>query len=448
MPEAPAAPPPAPAPAAPQPAVAPPQGDRGNLPGESPAVHEEALGEAFADLDKMYNEPAQTGTRRGPSAPAAPKAPEAKPTPKEAPKPGELEKPRVDARGREHAPDGKLLPKQPEPAAEPPIEKMAPADLRKAYEGLRNKLTTLEAEHTKLKAAPAKPQTPGEDPERKALTERLAEREKHAASLEEEMRFLDYQRSQEYKDRYEKPFIDAWKMGQERAIRLKTAPVVDELGDETTPARQGTGEDFNTLMSIQDDDQAAEWAAKTFGTQKAAVLLYHRERVQETNNAKYQALEEYKTKGAEREKERRTMVENHTKAVRDLYHKVKDAGVEKYPQFFRPDESDPKTQELLDKGMRLADRALGAPDVEGEKPLSGEERVRLQAAMRNCFGGFQNVIYQLKKANARASELEKQLAEYEASVPKGGDGRGRGTAPATTDDETPEGAFDHAFGTR
>jgi hypothetical protein len=84
--------------------------------------------------------------------------------------------------------------------------------------------------------------------------------------------------------------------------------------------------------------------------------------------------------------------------------------------------------------------------MEGEKPLSGEERIKLQAAMRNCFGGFQNIAYQLQKERARRTELETRLAEYEKSEPRGGDGRAGGSARPQEGGESPEQAFDDFFG--
>lgn len=426
--EAPVAPPPAPN-------LAPAEGERGNIPNEPAAPHEESLGEAFAEMERAFGEP--------PSKPAAEPTKPAEPSKPAEPKPG------VPPKG----PDGKFLPrkdqaKAAEPAkeqkpTEPPVEKMSPPELRKAYEALRRKHAALEEERSKAAAAP--PPEPQEDPEKKQLSERLTEREKRMQELEDELRFTAYERSAEYKEKYEQPFISAWQVGQDRAARLKTIEQRDEMEEITAPARQGTAEDFNNLMLIQDDDEAAAWANKTFGP-KAAILLYHRERVQEANSAKQKALEEFKSQGSEREKQRAQLIENHTKAIRALYHKSTVSGVEKYPQFFKPDPADPKTKTLLEKGMRLADRALGAPDVEGEKPLTGEERVKLQAAMRNCFGGFQNIAYQLQKERALRADLEKKLADYEASEPKGGDGRAGGRSPVATEDETPEAAFDAHFG--
>lgn len=428
-------------PPAPAPNLAPPaEGERGNIPSEPSSTHADSLGEAFAEMDTAFGEPAAPAPPPSPGKPAAPAKPSEKPQPasqKEPPPKG---------------PDGKFLPRDKAPAepakpAEAPIEKMAPAELRKAYVELRKKHAALEEERTKAAAAPRTAE-PQEDPEKQQLTERLTEREKRLQTLEEELRFTAYERSDEYKEKFEKPFLSAWQTGQERASRLKVVEQKNEMEEIVSAARQGTGDDFNTLMLIQDDDQAADWAHKTFG-HKAPALLYHRERVQEANLAKHKALEEYQKNGSEREKQRSQMIESHTKAVRTLYHKTVEAGIEKYPQYFKPDDADPKTKELLNKGMRLADRALGAPDVEGEKPLTGEERIKLQAAVRNCFGGFQNMAYQLAKERKTRVELEKRLADYEASEPKGGDGRAGGrAAPAEGESESPEGAFDAAFGAR
>src|SRR5439155_3548115 len=117
----------------------------------------------------------------------------------------------------------------------------------------------------------------------------------------------------------------------------------DDLDNVVQPGRKGTQEDFDTLMRIQDDDEAATWASKLFGP-KAPMLLFHRERVQEANNQRRNALEEFRKTGSEREKQRMELITNHQKTVRTIFDKTKDAGIEQYPQFFKPSDDDPKTK--------------------------------------------------------------------------------------------------------
>lgn len=419
-------------------------GEKGNIPASSTTpAQDDAFGDAFAELEKIGREEEHQGDKPAatPEKPAAEK-PDAKPKETARDETGKFtkqpDKPAEKAKSDEAPKDEEIAP-----------EKMAPKQLREAYGKLNKQLRELKAEQAKAKTTP-----PADDPEKKTLQERLEAREKEYAALQDEIRFTAYERSAEYKEKYEKPFLTAWQAGQERASKLK---VVEEKNPETQevlqPARAGTQEDFDTLMRILDDDEAATYAAKLFGP-KAPMLLFHRERVQEANQSRRNALEEFKKTGSEREKQFNEQRTKQAQAVRTMFEAAKNSGIEKYPQYFKPDEADPKTKELLEKGFRLADRAFGAPDEPGEKPLTPEQRIQLQAAVRNSYGAFQRVAYDLRKQSALVKELRAKLDEYEESDPNKGGEAGKGGGGKTSESaaqaalaaESPEAAFDATFG--
>ena len=305
---------------------------------------------------------------------------------------------------------------------EPDPEKMAPKQLREAYAGIKAKMATIEKERDEFKA---KATRPAEDPEKKTLAERVSEYEKKLAAKEEELRYSDYSRSDEYKEKYEKPYVDAYMSARNRVSALK---IVERKDPETEaiiqPARMATAEDFDALMKIFDDDAAAEWATEKFGT-KAPTVLYHRERVHELNAARNASIEEYRKNGSEREKQRQEQLNNFQKQFNAAVETANTEAAEKYPRWFKPDENDPKGNALLESGDHLVARVManGAPVKDGDKPMSHEELARAVSAVRNKARAFDRIAHREAAAQKRIKELESKLAEYEASEPGPGDGK-------------------------
>lgn len=354
--------------------------------------------DAWSTLESLGAEPPATPASPEPGTPAPPAKPDlyrgpdgkfVKPT--EAPKPGE---------------------KPTEPAATPP-EKMAPKQLRDAYEALKAKHAALETERNQMAAKLAEP--PKEDPEKKSLAERLTAREKRLAEIEDELKFSAFERSQEYKDRYEKPFVDAYLLGRAKTAALSVAT---EEGK-----RAGTAEDFDTLMKIADDEEAAEWAAQTFGA-KAPMVLFHRERVQELNQARNQAVQDYRKNGSEREKAKQQQLEDFRKNFTAAVEQRRKESAEKYPHFFKPDPNDPKSQEYLDRGQALVDRVIanGAPVKDGDTQMNPAELADAVAAIRNKAAAFDRVAHDLFAARKTIKDLQAKLDGFQQSVPGPGQG--------------------------
>ena len=314
------------------------------------------------------------------------------------------------------------------------VEKAAPKELRQAYKAKQKRLAEILKERDEWKSKASKPV---DDTEKKSLAEKLAEREQRIAAYEERLRFTDYSQSDEYKEKYQTPFEDAYLAGRARMAGLKTVERKDEeTGAVTQSSRQGTAEDFDELMKIGDDDRAADWAVEHFGN-KASLALFHRERVQELNGAKKKALEEYRKTGSEREKQRVAQMETFQKNFNEWVEKANVEAAEKYPAWFKPDENDPKGNELLEKGAHLLARvkANGAPVKEGDKPMSHEELAKAVSAVWNKATAFDRVAHRDAAKSKRIKELEAKLAEYEESQPGPGDGK-RITTKAPDNDGT------------
>jgi hypothetical protein len=318
-----------------------------------------------------------------------------------------------------------------------PVEFKNTKELKEHYERLKAEKLELEnkykAERTtwETQLAEAKKGDP-------AVTERLTKLQKQYDDTENELRFVRYESSNDFKERFEKPYIAAYQAGMNRAAALKIIERKDD-SDPTNPrvlqqSRQGTVQDFDAIMSIVDDDLATEKAVELFGEKKAPLLLYHREEVMKANGVMRQAVKEYREKGTQWEKEQATLREQHQQAAVQMVEQIQTAAAEKFPTFFKPIENDTHGNELLEKGNHRIKRIIagGAPLADGEKQWTAQEYAVEVAAFRNKGGAFDRLAHQNVQLRKQLKEISDKLKAYEESEPGDGEGR-REAAGAGTD---------------
>lgn len=299
------------------------------------------------------------------------------------------------------------------------------ATLRQLKEDAERKLAAAEARIKEFETTSAQPK---EDPEKKKMGETLAQREKRLAELEDEIRFSNYERSTEYKDKYEKPFIDAYGAGRRKVESFK-------LTDPNGAERQGTAQDFDAFMRITDDNDAAEKAVELFGN-KAPLVMYHREQVLSTNAQRTAALEEYRKSGGERERLRGEQATAHRKAMAELWENEVKSAVEnpKFAPWFKAEAGDTVGAGLLEKGFAFADEAFGklAKDAAGRTiQKSPQEVAKMHAVVRNKAAAFDYAVHKNQLLKKEMKALKEKLKAFEGSVPGPGSGRGTGSAPMT-----------------
>lgn len=316
-------------------------------------------------------------------------------------------------------PDKGTEPKQDTTPKEPEPPKRA-KELREAYDGLKTRVSTeLEPKIKNLEAKIREYES--KKPEDTApILEKVAALEKRNAELESHIKYVDYTKSTEFVDKYQKPYQEAWTKATADFAQLNVripAGVDEATGEQKFTTRKATTDDLLALanMPIGEMDERAE---QMFG-KSAPRVIRHVEKIRELALAQDQAL----TKAQQEAGERSKLNEAQTKAQREkavsLWNTANADLAAKYPKFYAPEEGDTEGNALLEKGFALADR-LFIPTAE-TAPKTPEEQVKLHARIRNKVANHDRLAFRLNNANKRIAELEKTLAEFEKSEPKGGE---------------------------
>jgi hypothetical protein len=413
MPAAATAPPPAaasPPPAAP---AAPP-----SPPASAPAAPQtkaEYSAEIDADLDALDTDRkpvAEPKAKAAPSKPAAAAATAPKAEGDDLP-PGEDEEPETPSATAPVLPED-----QPSPTRVPELRK-AYDSLKPVIKELRGKITAAENKVKELESRKPEDNAP--------VLKELETTKKRNDQLESVIRFKDYESSKEFETQYKQPYLEAWNaaVGDFEQLTVRVPDGVEETtGEAKFKTRPATANDLLQLANLplnEMDDKAAEM----FGRSSARVIR-HVEEVRKLAVAQQKALNKAREESAEHGK----VVQAQTKAQQDarikLWNDKNVALAAKYPKWFAPVEGETEENALLQKGFALADRMF-SPTPE-TAPKTPEEALNVHLKIRNKAANHDRLALRLNKANARITELETALKEYEKSEPPGGAPRSTGPA--------------------
>lgn len=371
--------------------------------------------------------PAQSAPSNKPAAkPAAEKSDstkaKSKPDPDEPEIEEEVDEPEIEA---------------PKPKAKAPAEELPrkTRDLKTVYLDLKEKHQAMEKRVAEYEAK-VKDYESRKPEEAAAVMQKLEAAEKRRNELEDHMRYVDYTKSSEFRDKYQKPYEEAW---AKAVAELNEITVEGENG----AVRQATASDLLHISNLP-LGEARKVARELFG-ESADDVMAHRRKIRELSDAQNKALEDAKTMAADREKmqvvEQQSRQASLTKAWENANSFLKD----KFPKAFEVDEADPDDKQAHTRGFALADLLYNGPEkltpeqvealpqmfkdaVAAKRPLNQSENTKLHALARVKMANEPRLAMRLKKANSKIAELEKSLKAYEKSEPKGGTG---GTAPET-----------------
>lgn len=251
------------------------------------------------------------------------------------------------------------------------------------------------------------------------------------------LRLKDYSQTEDYQKNFYKPYEEAWATGQTKIQSLKVMERTDPNTDQVIqPARQATDKDFDRLMGIENDGEAAEYAEKLFGSVQANVALKYRDRVLEKAEAKTQALDRMTKEGAASMAAlQEASAKNMAEAKKEYQREISEA--EKSRSYLNPVEGDDDGNTLLSEADEFVNSIFGGvfKDEAGnvvQHPTPKQKAIR-HAKVRNMAKAFPRTWSQLKSARATIVSLNKKLEQYEASQPGlGGAGNGHQPPPADT----------------
>lgn len=240
---------------------------------------------------------------------------------------------------------------------------------------------------------------------------------KRNEELEKQIQFVDYQSSEEYKTKYEKPYKDQWKSSMKD---LKGVVAETDNGE-----RELNAEDMVALVNMS-TVQARREATERFGDYANDVMI-ERDKIRATWDAQQKALEDAKVNGHTKSQEaQRAHTEGFQKLngeVHEIYTKAVEA-ISKDPkiaEFITPRAGDPKQGEILTKGFALVDDAFQSSPM--DPALTEEQRrkvVKKHAAVRFRTAAYGVMKYDLNRERAAHAETKRKLAEYEGTVPNRG----------------------------
>lgn len=355
-----------------------------------------------------------------PPTPEAPSSPEGLETPQ--PEGGSQELPPPSGSPESAAAEGTT---PAAPATEPKKEKVNPWKLVDQYKG---QLAKLEKE-----VADAKSATLPDNLKKEYLTQ-IEQLQKRNTELEDEMRFVNYEQSTDFQEKYQKPYVRKFESIMERLSGAKIK------GEDGNP-RPVTPNDVLAVVSAP-LDEAYAIAEEKFG--RAADWVVQRgEELRSLWNEREAALTEAKTKGAERAKQQQEMTVKQMNEMKDFvsstWNKVNQSILkdEKWSKYFSPVEGDQDGNQSLSKGFELVDRAFSeSPNAPG---LSNEQRaaiIQRHAAVRNRAAAAGRLIKWNQRLESKIAALEAELGKFKSTTPPAGGGAG-----GQPTGETPKGAW-------
>lgn len=251
----------------------------------------------------------------------------------------------------------------------------------------------------------------------KELQTKTEQYEKRVKELEEEIRFVNYEKHPEFTEKFKKPYEQAWKRWM---VDLRELTVNDPQSGQERPIEP---KDVLELVNL-DLKSARAKAVETYG-EFADDVMNARKEIRGLFDAQNQALELARKQGAEREQQLQKQAQEHMeglqKQIRETWEKANQEAVsdEKIAHFFKPIEGDEEGNKRLSKGYEMADKAFHSPSPTDPRltPEQRESVIRLHAAVRNRAAAFGRAMYQNQVLKAKIDELTKELGAFKGAQP-------------------------------
>lgn len=243
-----------------------------------------------------------------------------------------------------------------------------------------------------------------EELERLAETGKEAETWKaKATEADQKLRYVDYQSSAEFREKYEEPLQKAINTGIKVVARAKNKQA----------ERPGNADDVFKLSKLYANDLegAVEAAEEMFGKAAPEVLAAARA-ISEANEAASEALESWKKEAPKRVEMTLAQQREALGKTRQVYESHSDEFTRARPDVF--DFSDePELEAIRNNYSKKVDGAFFP-----EEGVDQQTLVRRSATVRALASAAIPLAVRYRKSQDEIATLKKQLAEFEDSAPK------------------------------
>jgi len=234
------------------------------------------------------------------------------------------------------------------------------------------------------------------------------------------MQFVDYQKSDEFVSKFQKPYEEACKSAAEDLAQLS-------IDDGSGTTRRATMADLMSLCSME-LGQARQQANAWFGD-SADDVMDHRRQIQRLYRDQQKAIEDAKGKGEERFRTQTESINKLRDEAATLWQKYHTEASQKH-ESLKPKEGDEEYNTKLAYGQGIVDKAFSGNALDPR--LSTEDRAKIvqaQVAVRNRAIAYSTLKLENKRLQAKLSESEKALKEFQESEPTPGRGKSANGKP-------------------
>ncbi len=251
---------------------------------------------------------------------------------------------------------------------------------------------------------------------RKTEIERLTSAEKRAQELEQEIRYVNYSKSQEFQEKYQKPYEEAWTRAMTEMSELEVVDPESGAGRKVSPS------DLLELVNAP-LIKAKQAAVEKFGD-FADEVMAHRKEVRRLFQEQSDALKRVRAEGSEREKtiqsQTQTILTELQTFAKSAWEKAQEASLAdpENGAFFKPVEGDEERNNLLQKGYEFVDTSTQENPMDPR--LTPDQRatiVKKHVAVRNRAAAYGVIKHEFKKLAAKHAAAMKKLQQYESSTP-------------------------------
>lgn len=241
------------------------------------------------------------------------------------------------------------------------------------------------------------------------LAQELASAKKKLDEYENELRLTKFERSSEYKEKFQKPYETAVARAY-REVKELIAYEPNPDDPDTPRERAAVPQDFDEIYSLP-LGQASRLAKSRFGD-SAVIVLQHRQAIRQLAEEAYAAIEEYKTKGNETESQSKAQQAQYDAAMQKMFTAATEGHAKRAPELFSERDGDSEGNDLLAKGRQFAGAVFG-----GNDGLTPQQIAFRDGMAYNRLAAYPRLLRDNKKLKADLAEAQKAIESIRQSGP-------------------------------